>query len=179
MTDAEVIAALDDRQTLALTAWAEARQVPRHDPDSHSPIEELVAVMVVVRNRLAHPSKWRAVITSLTGPNTWSYKSVCLAPNQFSCWTAGSGANHDALMVQARLLAEMCPDATGLNPNLDPELRECLYLADGAISGVLIDRTNGATMYWAPASMVPPGRVPTWAAGKLPIWIGDQQFLTV
>ena len=164
MTDSEVLAALDDRQTLGLTAWAEGRQIPRDDPHSHSPVEELIAVMVVVRNRLARVS------ASTTGA---SYKSVCLAPMQFSCWNPGSGSNHDALMVQARLLVG---PPSGLLAT-DRELDECLCLADGVIAGVLLDRTGGATQYWAPEAMVPPGRTPSWAAGKPRLLIGDQYFM--
>lgn len=180
MTDAEVLAALDDRQALALTAWAEARQVPRGIPSDHSPVEELIAVMVVVRNRAAKQS-------------TRSYKTVCLAPFQFSCWNAGSGSNHDALLVLAEQLvgaagalqnAEMPTDPRtrgrmGNAPALDPLVRECLYLADGVIAGTLIDRTNGATSYWAPAAMHPPGSQPVWANGKPRLLIGDQYFVTV
>ena len=179
MTDAEILAALDDRQTLALTAWAEARRVPRDD-DSHSPIEELVAVMVVVRNRRARFTRWRAIDAS--------YKAICLAPAQFSCWNPGADSNHLALMALARLLTSAIGitaltspipvvEATTGPPTIDPLVRECLYLADGVISGVLQDRTNGATSYWAPAAMIPPGRPPSWAFG-CPRWtIGDQIFV--
>lgn len=163
MTDAEVLAALDDRQTLALTMWAEARGVPR---DGHSPIEGLVAVGCVVRNRRARFARWRA--------SDASYKAICLAPKQFSCWNPGSGANHEALLTLARRLVLVGPiDAT---PELD-RFRECLYLADGVIAGALIDRTGGANSYWAPAAMEPPGRVPLWATGVPTRPIGDQLFV--
>jgi hypothetical protein len=165
MTDPELLAALDDRQALALTAWAEARRVPRDD-DSHSPVEELIAVMVVCRNRLPHYTRWAA--------HTATYTAICLAPAQFSCWTAGSGSNHDLLMAQARLLV----GGTDLTA-IDPELRECLWLADGVIAGELRDRTNAADSYWAPAAMVPPGRTPGWAVGKPKLLIGDQYFITL
>ncbi len=176
MTDAEVLAALDDRQTLALTAWAEARAVPRDD-DSHSPVEELIAVMVTVRNRLPHFASWHA--------SAASYKAACLAPNQFSCWNTGMDANHLALMAQARLLVgaeqiESLMDAGTPIDNLpatDPLIPECLYLADGVISGVLLDRTGGATQYWAPAAMIPPGRIPNWGRGKPTLLIGNQLFV--
>ena len=165
MTDADVLAALDDRQTLALTAWAEARQAPRTTLDDHSPVEELIAVMVVVRNRRATPARWRATDAS--------YKAICLAPKQFSCWTPNSGSNHDALMAWAATFSSVA----GFVAADHPLLAECLYLADGVIAGTLLDRTNGATSYWAPAAMVPAGRQPAWAYG-LPRWkIGDQFFV--
>jgi hypothetical protein len=161
MIDAElpVLAALTDREVLALTAWGEARAVPRDDLDSHSPVEELIAVMVVCRNRLKT-----------------TYKAVCLAAAQFSCWNPGSGPNHDAVMAMARAILATRPWL----PAGDPEagrLYECLFLADGVISGAILDRTHGAKNYYAPAAMVPRDRVPVWAVGK-PAWlIGDQLFL--
>lgn len=168
MTDVDVLAALDDRHTLALTAWAEARQVPRNDPDSHSPIEELVAVMVVVRNR-HRQSEQRGVPVSI--------KAICLAPKQFSCWTAGSGSNHDALMVLAHTAVRDPTQPLAPVPPIDPELAECLVLADGVIAGTLIDRTGSATSYYSPAAMAPPGRIPEWARNKPALKIGDQWFL--
>jgi hypothetical protein len=171
MTPDAILAALSDRQTLACTAWAEARKVPRGD---HSPVEELIAVMVVVRNRLPHFAQWRASVAT--------YKAICLAPSQFSCWnpnSGGPGSNHDALMVQAGLLVDGAAlvDRLSLLPvGLDPELRECLYLADGVIIGELRDRTDGANSYWAPAAMLPVGRVPAAAVGKAHLLIGDQYF---
>lgn len=164
MNDTEVLAALDDPQALALTGWGEARAVPRLVA-SHSPIEELVAVMCVVRNR----------VRRLPGPpGTGDYKAVCLKPAQFSCWTAASGANHAAVLAQAGLVV-----VPALVAYLDPELRECLYLARGVISGALRDRTTGATSYYAPAAMIPIGRVPAWAVDKPTLLIGDQRFFTI
>jgi hypothetical protein len=189
MNDTEVLAALDDPQTLALTAWAEARAIVLllnrlGQVASHSPIEELIAVMVVVRNRMTRDV--RRVAGGFLHPHGGlSYKSICLAPAQFSCWTPGSGPNHDALMTVARLVTGSDATVAGVRVtpsiNLDAEVRECLYLAKGVIGGDLRDRTNGATSYWAPASMQPVGRVPDWAIkdGKpLPFEvIGNQNFL--
>lgn len=166
MTDTEILAALDDRHVLALTGWAEARQVPRSVPSDHSPVEEIIAVMVVVRNRRARWSRWRATDDS--------YKAICLAPKQFSCWNPGSGPNHDALMA---LAADIVHPDFAFGTAAHPLVKECLYLADGVIAGTLLDRTNGATSYWAPAAMTPPGRMPAWARLLLPIQIGDQWFV--
>lgn len=162
VTDGEIRAALDDRHVLALTAWAEARQIPRHEPHDHSPVEELIAVMVVVRNRRARFARWRAVDAS--------YKAICLAPKQFTCWTPDSGSNHDALLALAGQLVTR-------GGSLDPLVDECLYLADGVIAGTILDRTNRATSYWAPAAMQPPGRTPNWARLYVPWAIGDQLFI--
>jgi hypothetical protein len=159
VTDAEVFAALDDRRTLALTAWAEARRIPRGD---HSPVEELIAVMCVVRNRRPRFARWRAVNSS--------YKAICLAPRQFSCWNSGSGSNHDALMTLAKAVIANQP--TPARTQFD----ECLYLADGVITGAIIDRTGGADSYYAPAAMEPPNRVPAGAIGRPMTTVGDQLF---
>lgn len=153
MTDAEILGALDDRRALGLTLYGESRG---------SPLEERVAVGWVVRNRLARPARWRATDAS--------YKAICFAPRQFSCWNQGSGSNHDALMAEARRMVD------GV---VDPLLAECLYLADGVIAGVLLDRTEGANSYWAPRAMIPPGRIPAWAIGQAAILIGDQRFVKV
>jgi hypothetical protein len=129
--------------------------------------------MVVVRNRRAQFARWRATDAS--------YKAVCLAPNQFSCWNPGTDRNHVALMAQARILIEGV-DVAGhvdtMHP-IDPLLLECLYLADGVISGALLDRTGSANSYWAPAAMVPAGRVPSWAVGLAHLQIGTQLFVSV
>ncbi len=162
MTDLEIIAALTDREVLALTAWGEARGTPRDD-DSHSPIEELVAVMCVVRNRLDRPAHW-----PMAGQRT--FKSICLAPHQFSCWNPGADPNHVTVMEQATRIV------TGTVA--DGELLECLFLADGVMSGRLLDRTGTATSYFAPDAMIPRGRVPLAAAGKILTRIGSQLFYT-
>ena len=155
---------LVDRSVLALTAYAEGRG------DSHegrSSVEERIAIMCVVRNRRLHFERYRAADAS--------YKAVCLAPLQFSCWnTPAAGvrdANHDALVVLAERMV------VGQPP--DPLVAETLYLADGVISGALLDATRGATSYYAPAAMQPPGRVPTWAKDVPAVQIGSQFFLVV
>jgi hypothetical protein len=199
MTPTAILAALDQRQTLALTAWAEARAIPRDIPSDHSPVEELIAVMVVVRNRRKNFARFEAHSPI---PDA-SYKSICLSHAQFSCWnpnSGGPGTNHDALMaLAAQLVDEPGPvdlrvdaktilespdpvfDEPGGAPDpfvSDPLLRECLYLADGVIAGTLIDRTGGADSYYAPAAMVPRGRLPDGARGKTLEQIGDQYFYT-
>jgi hypothetical protein len=180
-TDAAALMALDQRSTLAATAWAEARRVPRL-VGVHSPVEEILAVMFVVKKRRDHFTRWRAVDAS--------YKAICLAPSQFSCWNPDSdpASNHAALMVQVRLLVDQRSIPGGvLEPaegeaaalaQIDPELAECLTLADDVIAGHLVDHTNGADSYYAPAAMVPPGRIPVGAVGRPKLLIGDQYFYT-
>ena len=120
--------------------------------------------MVVIRNRRANFKRWRAI--------DQQYRSICLAPMQFSCWNFASGTNHDRLMQEAEGVLTTPAEA-------DPLIKECLFLADGVMFGTLQDRTGGADSYFAPAAMVPPGRVPSWAAGRPLLLIGDQQFCRV
>ena len=52
---------------------------------------------------------------------------------------------------------------------IDPLVRETEFLAGGIIDAVLLDRVNGATHYYAPRAMRPPGRVPDWATDHKPV----------
>lgn len=159
VTTADVDAGLPDLDVLALTAWAEARG---DAAQGHSSVEERIAVMAVIRNRLAHPTRWRAAAAS--------YKAICLAHLQFSCWNDGPDPNHLAVLALAARL--MVGQDTG-----DPLLDETIYLAQGIVSGVILDRTNGADSYFAPTAMVPHGRTPAWAKGLEPTaLIGRQLF---
>lgn len=119
--------------------------------------------MCVVRNRRPRFARWRA--------SSMSYKAICLAPRQFSCWNANSGSNHNALVA----IAEKLVTWDGAIP-LPDQLRECIYLAQGVIGGAVIDRTGAANSYYAPAAMQPPGRVPEGAVNRPTILIGDQVF---
>lgn len=157
MTRDEILATLSDHTALGLTMWAEARGDWRQ---GNSSVEERIAVGCVVKNRVPRWQMFRATVKSVKG--------ICLAPNQFSCWNEGADPNHLALMQ----LAADIPHA-----QTDPLVQECLFLAVGIISGVIIDRTGGATMYYAPKAMVPAGRVPSWARGRNDgSAIGDQLF---
>jgi hypothetical protein len=152
VTETEIRAALDDVTALALTADAEARGDSR---EGHSSVEERIAVMSVIRTRarLGH----RPI------------KEVCLAPRQFSCWNPGEDANHLRLLRQAERVVT--------HQLLDDLMLETLYLAEGVAGDVILDRVNGATHYFAPAAMVPPGRVPAWAQGLQPVAVvGRQRF---
>lgn len=124
LTDTDVRVALTDRQVLAVTLYGEARG---------EPIEGKVAVGCVIRNRVKDP-----VSRFGTG-----YRSVCLAPYQFSCWIpAGGAANCAATHQAARILLAA---GVGRVPNAD--LREALWIADGLTSGDCRDTVKGATHY--------------------------------
>jgi N-acetylmuramoyl-L-alanine amidase len=137
-SEADVKATLTDEQALAMTIWAEAR---------NELIEGQVAVACVIRNRLLQPRRFG---------QTW--KDVCLAPKQFSCWNAGTDKNHVDLINKtiACLKSE------------EPWPAQQLWIAEGAVAGAINDRTGGATHYYSPSGMVPKNRVPNWAVGKTP-----------
>jgi hypothetical protein len=164
VTPADILAKLTQAQTLALTGYAEAAGDGR---EGGSSVEERIAAMCVARNRLRSPTRWAD-----------TYKGVCLQNNgrtwQYDCWRPGSGANHTRLMGKAYLLVTD-------QPLLDPVLDETLFLAGGIISGIILDRTNGATHYYAPKSMVPVNAKPRWVfknGTEIPpcAVIGDQRF---
>jgi hypothetical protein len=152
VTEDAIRDALTDETALALTAWAEARG---DGLEGGSSVEERIAVMSVIRTRARDGSK--------------SVKVVCLQPKQFSCWNPGSDTNHRSLLEMAERVVS--------RQMLDPVMLETLYLASGVMGGVILDRVCRATHYYAPAAMVPPGRVPPWAIGKTPVArVGKQVF---
>lgn len=126
MTDAEIQPAFTDHQAVALTLYGEARS---------EPVEGRIAVGCVIRNRV------RLMKTS--------YRAVCFARWQFSCWLpAGGAANHKEVLRQADALLRGDTVASG------SVLDECLFLADGLIRGCLRDRVAGATHYYNRKSVV-------------------------
>ena len=148
--NAAITDALTPVQTVALTAWAEARS--RFEPGRGwvpNPIEALADVVNVIDNRV-QDRRWKAM----------GHKGACLAWRQFSCWDARGGPdNYWALLERAqRLLAGELPSN---------KLLGCLALAEGCLAGSMVDTLNTATHYYSPASMVPPGRVPAWVKGAM------------
>jgi N-acetylmuramoyl-L-alanine amidase len=135
MTDAEVLAALNDRGCYALTVWAEARGCS--DAGRRG-------VASVIHNR------------KVSGRWGQTYRSVCLWPWQFSCWKAEGGvANHAALMALARALLDPTPTV------LPASFEACRVIADHAINGTLEDQTHGATHYLTESLYA--SRPPSWA----------------
>jgi N-acetylmuramoyl-L-alanine amidase len=159
MTRAEIFAAMTEQQVLGLTAWAEARGDRRQ---GHSSIEERIAVMLVIRNRVRNYQKFKLP--------EGTYKAVCLARWQFSCWNDDpKDGNHVELMKMA------VQEIQGTR--LDPLLEETLWLAGGIIEHTILDTIGGAMHYYAPLAMKPPGRIPEWAIGKQPVAeVGKQLF---
>ncbi len=88
-------------------------------------IEGQIAVANVIRNRVLAAGK--------------SYKEICLAPKQFSCWNEG-----DPNFVLIRnMLAKL---ETGEDIS-EPVVRQCLAIARDVVAGDFIDNVNGAQNY--------------------------------
>lgn len=142
--DAGIKVALSAEQVVAMTIWAEARA---------EPIEGEIAVGCVIRNRLLRPARFA---------DTW--KGVCLAKWQFSCWIPQGGeANYRGLMARC----EACLKG------LLPWPAQDRWIAEGIISGAIEDRVAKANHYFA--SWMP--KPPAWAAGVDPVAvIGTHRF---
>lgn len=139
MTDADVIAQLATDQVLAVTLYGEARS---------EPVEGRIAVASVVMNRVK------------AGRFGHDARAVCLAPMQFSCWQPKGGQkNYEEVMAVVRSAVN--------GAVIGPIMRECAWIALGALSGDLLDRVNGSTHYvTADLFRIAP---PAWAKGKTPV----------
>ncbi len=136
MTDAEILQALTEEDVTALTLYGEGRGVD---------VLGRVAVGCVIRNR---------VLTKYRGA---TYRAVCLAPRQFSCWNEAD-PNRGVLLDAARglLAGEDFPA---------PVLRECLWIANGVVSGACLDPTKRSRHYHHR------GVSPAWATGHQPVYV--------
>lgn len=151
MTEEEVKAALSDFNAFWLTLEAEA---------GGEPIEGQVAVASVIRNRVG----------KRFGD---SYKAVCLAPKQFSCWNPGDDANHVRLMALARFVIGDHAERTTI-PD-DALRRQLKYLAQGIMNFDLLDSTNGCDHYLTKTLFQ--STPPAWAVGQTARFIASHAFL--
>jgi hypothetical protein len=143
--DADLVARLTSSQRVGLTLYGEAR--------GSSPALR-IGIGGAIANRVK-ANRWAWGLTA---------DAVCLKPAQFSCWSPNGGlANYQTVIHAARLIV--------LAESLEhlPVLRACLALGVEVSTGVIADTVNGATHYYSPAAMVPPGRVPPWAVGLAPV----------
>ena len=133
------LAPLPEAAILGLTLYGEARG---------EPIEGLIGVACVIRNRLLDSKKrWGA-----------DYRAVCLQKAQFSCWMeAGGKANYDELIKATTILLK--------NDPAPPLLEQCAWVALGVSRGALLDTVKGANHYHV-ASMQPR---PSWAQAFVPV----------
>lgn len=127
-----------DQEIVAKTLWGEARG------EGH---EGMQAVCNVIQNRVNSGIYW------------WgsTFRTVCLASFQFSCWLSGDPN-------RAKLLA-VTQD--------DPQYADAISIASESMAGNLPDITGGATSYYANSMPEPP----SWAEGLSPTAvIGNQSF---
>lgn len=132
-------------QILALTAYGEARG---------EPIEGIVAVMSVIRNR---------VNEGRFGGNT--YQAVCLKPKQFSCWNEDD-PNRKLLDRAVESLEQ------GILPRV---LELCMLLAEGITKGIIPDNTKGSNHYLT-RKLFNEGII-SWAKGSPKALVGNHVFL--
>jgi N-acetylmuramoyl-L-alanine amidase len=143
VTDHELIATLPARTIVGLTIYGEARGYGEG-------IEGRAGVANVIRNRVKAQRPHFGLTAS----------EVCLKPLQFSCWTPVDGpTNYATILYAARLLAS--GQAAG------PRLAECLWIADGMLSGLLGDNTNQATHYLTADLLAQ--KPPAWTKGLTPV----------
>jgi hypothetical protein len=127
---------LAPRMVCALTMRAEARG---------ESLEGRVAVGCAIRNRMLRRKQ--------------TAHEVCLAPAQFSCWApVGGEANYREL---AALVGQLVADPDAAIE--DAALRECLWIADGVLSGDARDITKGADHYLT-TSLLSSSHRPGWVA---------------
>lgn len=135
-----LLAPLLDSELLAFTCFGEA---------ANQPLEAQAAIMLTIRNRALTKGQ-------LIG-------AVCLHPQQYACWTEDSSVTHARLVGAVRQYL----DSGRSSLNVDrPVLRQLLHLAQGVVSGAILDSTDRATHY-LPVTVwkqKPPG----WVSGKRP-----------
>ena len=124
------IADFGTQEVLARTLWGEARG---------QGIDGMHAVASVIQNRANHPCWWGHDL-----------RSVCLAPEQFSCWN-GNDPQHK-LMRATTIMDRAYPTAESL--------------AALAVAGQLQDITDGADHYCTKAVV----DKTAWARNRTPVF---------
>lgn len=112
---------LTSDEAIGLTIFGEAR---------NQSIEGKVAVGNVIRNRLRSNQNFGGK----------SYKDLCFAKNQFSCWWEIETNNYKEL----ERATELVINRKSFNNSV---LRECLFIGEGIANGLLRDNVNGALYY--------------------------------
>ena len=149
MTEDEIRTALTGREVLSLTLYGESRG---------EPVEGSIAIACVIRNRAGGGQ---------------DVKDVCLAPHQFSCWNRDGSANHTAILAVAEQALNQDHAAS---TNVDRVYAQCLWIADGVLSGVVLDRSFHATHYLE-RSLFETGTVSWASAMHVTTRIGRHVFL--
>lgn len=130
---------LNDAQTVSLILYGEARS---------EPVQGIVAVGCVIRNRVRKPGWWGN-----------DFRSVCLAKLQFSCLFPNGGAGNYKRVVT---FAEKLAGGTQITNERE---RQCVWIAHGIIGDFVIDNVQGSTHYHT-VNLTPR---PAWAMGKTPV----------
>lgn len=119
MSSSDIIENLSPVEILTLTIIGEARG---------EPIEGMVGVANVIRNRLRHePGRYK------------SYADVCLARLQFSCWNEDDPNRAVLLELGQVMLAGQ--------QLTQPSYRQCYWVAKGINESFLVDNTKLALNY--------------------------------
>jgi N-acetylmuramoyl-L-alanine amidase len=143
MTKNEFTANLSGYDVFWLTLWGEFRG---------QPIEEQVAGACVIRNRVRATGK--------------TYKEVCLAPAQFSCWN-----ENDPNFSQIVNLFKTYDTK-------NPLIKQLKYIATGVMDGELMDNTKNSNHYLT-AALYKSNSCPIWAKLTIPnIIIGKTVFIS-
>lgn len=129
---------MSDLDILARTLYGEARGEGE---------QGMKAVACVIMNRV-HADKWFTGYTVTGSRKVPSVAQTCLKKYQFSCWNKFDPNRKIIQSVTAH----------------DAVFRQCLLIAQLAISGELKDFTNGALYYHTRAIK------PAWARGKTPCY---------
>jgi N-acetylmuramoyl-L-alanine amidase len=136
---------LQEWQIVALVLYGEARS---------EPIEGLVAVANVLRNRVKRPSWWGS-----------TYTEVATAKRQFSCLHPLDGErNYQQVLRVAQALAGNQPVVTAKGVP-DQKYLTCAWTARGLVAGFLPENTKGSTHYHT-AALTPR---PNWAQDHVPV----------
>jgi N-acetylmuramoyl-L-alanine amidase len=133
------IDALTEAQIVALVLYGEARS---------EPVQGIVAVGSVIRNRVRKPGWWGA-----------GFSGVCLQPWQFSCLSPKGGeGNYKKVLGFAQRLAKKSQITNALE-------RQCVWVAQGIVGDYVVDPTKASTHYHTKALHPRP----EWAMGHTPV----------
>lgn len=142
-----ILSNLTERDCLALTIYAEAR---------NQPLDGQVAVGFVILNRL-WTGRWKTI------------RDVVFAKAQFSCWSPrlGGQRNYDTLMAA-------CERALSGRIRTDSFLQQAYWVADGILAGYLRNPIGPARHYLNPKAVT---KMPSWAVPeKRAKILGDHHF---
>lgn len=129
---------MSDIDIMARTLYGEARG---------EGLEGMEAVASVIMNR-CRPGKWYCGYINRNGKKIPSVAQTCLKRCQFSCWNRDDPNREKISSVTAK----------------DAVFRQCLLIAQRALSGELGDSTGGAVYYHHIDCK------PYWAVGKKPCY---------